>query len=43
MWHAEKGVKVTDDQTATGALVQDASLEGWLSILVDFLRDMAVT
>ena len=42
MWHAEKGVKVTDDHTATGALVQDASLEGWLSILVDFLRDMAV-
>ena len=42
MWHTEKGVKVTDDRTATGALVQDASLEGWLSILVDFLRDMAV-
>ena len=42
MWHAEKGVKVTDDRTATGALVQDASLEGWLNLLVDLLRDMAV-
>eukprot|EP00439_Symbiodinium_sp_Y106_P016323 s6794_g2.t1 len=42
MCHAEKGVKVTDDRTATGALVQDASLEGWLSLLVDYLRDMAV-
>ena len=29
-WHAEKGVKVMDDANATGALVQDACLEGWL-------------
>ena len=42
IWHAEKGVKVYDDLTATGTLVQDASLEGWLNLLVDFLRDMAV-
>ena len=42
IWHAERGVKVTDDMNATGALVQDASLTGWLHDLVDFLLDMAV-
>ena len=35
-------MKVYDDQKTTGALVQDASLDGWLNLLVDFPRDMAV-
>jgi len=42
LWHEERGVRVQDDRTATGPLVQDASLEGWLSVLVDFLRDITI-
>ena len=38
----EVTVKVTDDMTAAGPPVQDASLTGWLNDLVDFLCDMAV-
>ena len=42
LWHEERGVRVQDDRTATGPLVADASLEGWLTVLVDFLRDITI-
>ena len=42
IWHTERGVKVTGEEQATGPLVQDASLAGWLGDLINFLRDMAV-
>ena len=42
IWHTERGVKVTGEEQATGPLVQDASLAGWLGDLVNYLRDLAV-
>ncbi|OLP92237.1 hypothetical protein AK812_SmicGene25988 [Symbiodinium microadriaticum] len=42
IWHTERGVKVTSEDQASGPLVQDASLAGWLGDLVNYLRDLAV-
>ena len=36
IWHTERGVKVTGEEQASGPLVQDTSLAGWLGDLIKF-------